>query len=160
MFYISFENDVFIDDNLDLRFIKDLLKINLKKSDAYELKILKEDKEMKESIEEFAVYSDENAYEYIYQGLIDDEFTNALLENLLGENALKFFGISLFDDGKLTFESVNYGSEIYIFGFNEHSVVEVVKELEQVYGLYDINVYTDESEDDLHDHHDHSSKKN
>lgn len=157
MFYINFENDVFIDDNLDLRFIKDLLKINLKKSDSYEIKILKDDKEIKNLIEDFTVYSDENSFEYIYQGIIDEEFEEILLENLLGKNALNFFGISLFDDGKLTFESVNYGSEVYLFGFDEHSVVEAVKDLEQVYGLCDINVYTDESESHSHSHHSHNS---
>ena len=76
-----------------------------------------------------------------------------LLKNLLDKNALKIFGISLFDDGKLTFESINFGSEVYLFGFNEHSVVDVVSELEQVYGIDEINVYTNEEEEGHKHHH-------
>lgn len=152
MYYLSFENDVFIDENLDLRYIEDLLRIYLNKTDSYEIKILKENKSMEGPVEEFAVYSSENAYEYIFQGIIDDEFKEMLLANLIGENALKFFGISLFNDGKLLFESINYGSEIYIFGFDEHSVVDFSKELEELYGIKEINVYVEDEEDDDHNH--------
>lgn len=153
MYYINFENDVFIDENLDFRFMEDLVRINLQKSDSYELKILKENKDIKKKVEDIAVYSDENVFEYIYQGIIDEDFKEMLLKNLLDKNALKIFGISLFDDGKLTFESINFGSEVYLFGFNEHSVVDVVSELEQVYGIDEINVYTDEEEDGHKHHH-------
>lgn len=153
MYYINFENDVFIDENLDFRFMEDLVRINLQKSDSYELKILKENKDIKKKVEDIAVYSDENVFEYIYQGIIDEDFKEMLLKNLLDKNALKIFGISLFDDGKLTFESINFGSEVYLFGFNEHSVVDVVSELEQVYGIDEINVYNDEEEDGHKHHH-------
>lgn len=153
MYYINFENDVFIDENLDFRFMEDLVRINLQKSDSYELKILKENKDIKKKVEDIAVYSDENVFEYIYQGIIDEDFKEMLLKNLLDKNALKIFGISLFDDGELTFESINFGSEVYLFGFNEHSVVDVVSELEQVYGIDEINVYTDEEEEGHKHHH-------
>ncbi|MET3617402.1 hypothetical protein ABID14_001031 [Peptoniphilus olsenii] len=153
MYYINFENDVFIDENLDFRFMEDLVRINLQKSDSYELKILKENKDIKKKVEDIAVYSDENVFEYIYQGIIDEDFKEMLLKNLLDKNALKIFGISLFDDGKLTFESINFGSEVYLFGFNEHSVVDVVSELEQVYGIDEINVYTNEEEEGHKHHH-------
>lgn len=153
MYYLSFENDVFLDENLDLRYIEDILRIYLDKTDSYEIKILKENKSMEGPVEEFAVYSNENAYEYIFQGIIDDEFKEMLLKNLLGDNALKFFGISLFNDGKLLFESINYGSEIYIFGFDEHSVVDFSKELEKLYGIKNINVYTDDKGDENHHNH-------
>lgn len=159
MYYINFENDVFIDDEIDLRPISDILKIYLNKCDSYQIKVLKDDKKSKKLVEEFAVYSDEDGYEYIFQGIMDEDFKKMILENLIGEAALNFMGISLYDDGILKLEILNYGSEVYIYGFDEKSVVAFSEELEKVYGIKDLNVYIDESEDDdkeeehQHDHH-------
>lgn len=47
LYYINFENDVFIDDEIDLRPISDILKIYLNKCDSYQIKILKDDKKSK-----------------------------------------------------------------------------------------------------------------
>lgn len=60
-------------------------------------------------------------------------------------------------------EILNYGSEVYIYGFDEKSVVAFSEELEKVYGIKDLNVYIDESEDDDKEeehHHDHHHEHN
>ena len=158
LYYINFENDVFIDEEIDLRPISDILKIYLNKCDSYQIKILKDDKKSKKLVEEFAVYSDEDGYEYIFQGIMDEDFKKMILENLIGEAALNFMDISLYDDGILKLEILNYGSEVYIYGFDEKSVVAFSEELEKVYGIRDLNVYIEESEDDEEEdhHHDHN----
>ncbi|MDU1023107.1 MAG: hypothetical protein E7A44_04230 [Peptoniphilus harei] len=163
MYYINFENDIFIDQEIDLRPIYDILRIYLNKCDSYQVKILKEDAKSKKLLEDFAVYSDEDGYEYIYQGIVDEDFKKVILENLIGDASLNFMGISLYDDGILKLEILNYGSEVYIYGFDEKSVVAFSEELEKVYGIKDLNVYIDKSEDDEenhhHDHaHDHDHK--
>ena len=161
MYYINFENDVFIDDEIDLRVLSDILKIYLNKCDSYQIKALKEDERSKKLLQDFAIYSEDDAYENIYQGIIDEDFKKMILENLIGEGALNFMGISLYDDGILKIEMINYGSEVYIYGFNEKSVVAFSEELEKVYGIKDLNVYVDKSDEDdtdkeeHHDHHHH-----
>ena len=163
MYYINFENDVFIDDEIDLRVLSDILKIYLNKYDSYQIKALKEDEKSKKLLQDFAIYSEDDAYENIYQGIIDEDFKKMILENLLGDGALNFMGISLYDDGILKIEMINYGSEVYIYGFDEKSVVAFSEELEKVYGIKDLNVYIDESyEDDIdkEEHHDHHHHEN
>ncbi|MEQ3345862.1 hypothetical protein [Peptoniphilus senegalensis] len=161
MYYINFENDVFINDEIDLRVLSDILKIYLNKCNSYQIKALKEDEKSKKLLKDFAIYSEDDAYENIYQGIIDEDFKKMILENLLGDGALNFMGISLYDDGILKIEMINYGSEVYIYGFDEKSVVAFSEELEKVYGIKDLNVYIDNSyEDDIdneehHDHHRH-----
>lgn len=81
-----------------------------------------------------------------------------ILKNLIGDMALNFMGLSLYDDGILKLEILNYGSEVYIYGFDEKTVVEFSDELEKVYGIKEVNVYIDEDsqeESHHHDHHDH-----
>lgn len=158
MYYINFENDVFIDENIDLSHLKDLVRIYLNRCDSYQITILKEDKKSKKILDDFAVYSDENGYEYILQGIVDEDFKEMILKNLIGDMALNFMGLSLYDDGILKLEILNYGSEVYIYGFNEKTVVEFSDELEKVYGIKEVNVYIDEDsqeESHHHDHHDH-----
>ena len=158
MYYINFENDVFIDENIDLSHLKDLVRIYLNRCDSYQITILKEDKKSKKILDDFAVYSDENGYEYILQGIVDDDFKGMILKNLIGDMALNFMGLSLYDDGILKLEILNYGSEVYIYGFDEKTVVEFSDELEKVYGIKEVNVYIDEdSQEESHhyDHHDH-----
>lgn len=158
MYYINFENDVFIDENIDLSHLKDLVRIYLNRCDSYQITILKEDKKSKKIIDDFAVYSDENGYEFILQGIVDDDFKEMILKNLIGDMALNFMGLSLYDDGILKLEILNYGSEVYIYGFDEKTVVEFSDELEKVYGIKEVNVYIDEDsqeESHHHDHHDH-----
>lgn len=158
MYYINFENDVFIDENIDLSHLKDLVRIYLNRCDSYQITILKEDKKSKKILDDFAVYSDENGYEYILQGIVDEDFKEMILKNLIGDMALNFMGLSLYDDGILKLEILNYGSEVYIYGFNEKTVVEFSDELEKVYGIKEVNVYIDEdSQEESHDHdyHDH-----
>lgn len=158
MYYINFENDVFIDENIDLSHLKDLVRIYLNRCDSYQITILKEDKKSKKILDDFAVYSDENGYEYIFQGIVDDDFKEMILKNLIGDMALNFMGLSLYDDGILKLEILNYGSEVYIYGFDEKTVVEFSDELEKVYGIKEVNVYIDEDsqeESHHHDHHDH-----
>lgn len=161
MYYINFENDVFIDDEIDLRVLSDILKIYLNKCDSYQIKALKEDEKSKKLLQDFAIYSEDDAYENIYRGIIDEDFQKMILENLLGDGALNFMGISLYDDGILKIEMINYGSEVYIYGFDEKSVVAFSEELEKVYGIKDLNVYVDKSDGDdtdkekHHDHHHH-----
>ena len=163
MYYINFENDVFIDDEIDLRVLSDILKIYLNKCDSYQIKALKEDEKSKKLLQDFAIYSEDDAYENIYQGIIDEDFKKMILENLIAETALNFMGISLYDDGILKLEILNYGSEVYIYGFDEKSVVAFSEELEKVYGIRDLNVYIENEEDDdkgeahQHDHqHEHN----
>lgn len=161
MYYINFENDVFIDENIDLSHLKDLVRIYLNRCDSYQITVLKEDKKSKKLVDDLAVYSDENGYEYILQGIIDEDFKKLILENLIGESALNFMGLSLYDDGILKLEILNYGSEFYIYGFDEKSVVAFSEELEKVYGIKNLNVYIDKSEDDEENHHhehDHDHK--
>lgn len=163
MYYINFENDVFIDENIDLSHIKDILRIYLNRCDSYQITLLKDDEKSKKIVDEFAVYSDENGYEYIFQGIIDEDFKKTILENLLGERALNFMGISLYDDGILKLEILNYGSEVYIYGFDEKTVVKFSEELEKVYGIKEVNVYIekDSEEDEEHHHnHDHEHENN
>lgn len=158
MYYINFENDVFIDENIDLSHLKDLVRIYLNRCDSYQITILKEDKKSKKILDDFAVYSDENGYEFILQGIVDDDFKEMILKNLIGDMALNFMGLSLYDDGILKLEILNYGSEVYIYGFDEKTVVEFSDELEKVYGIKEVNVYIDEDsqeESHHHDHHDH-----
>ena len=158
MYYINFENDVFIDENIDLSHLKDLVRIYLNRCDSYQITILKEDKKSKKILDDFAVYSDENGYEYILQGIIDEDFKEMILKNLIGDMALNFMGLSLYDDGILKLEILNYGSEVYIYGFDEKTVVEFSDELEKVYGIKEVNVYIDEDsqeESHDHDHHEH-----
>lgn len=158
MYYINFENDVFIDENIDLSHLKDLVRIYLNRCDSYQITILKEDKKSKKILDDFAVYSDENGYEFILQGIVDDDFKEMILKNLIGDMALNFMGLSLYDDGILKLEILNYGSEVYIYGFDEKTVVEFSDELEKVYGIREVNVYIDEDgqeESHDHDHHDH-----
>lgn len=158
MYYINFENDVFIDENIDLSHLKDLVRIYLNRCDSYQITILKEDKKSKKILDDFAVYSDENGYEYILQGIVDDDFKEMILKNLIGDMALNFMGLSLYDDGILKLEILNYGSEVYIYGFDEKTVVEFSDELEKVYGIKEVNVYIDEDsqeESHRHDHHEH-----
>lgn len=158
MYYINFENDVFIDENIDLSHLKDLVRIYLNRCDSYQITILKEDKKSKKILDDFAVYSDENGYEYILQGIVDDDFKEMILKNLIGDMALNFMGLNLYDDGILKLEILNYGSEVYIYGFDEKTVVEFSDELEKVYGIKEVNVYIDEDsqeESQHHDHHDH-----
>lgn len=47
MYYINFENDIFIDQEIDLKPIYDILRIYLNKCDSYQVKILKEDAKSK-----------------------------------------------------------------------------------------------------------------
>lgn len=158
MYYINFENDVFIDENIDLSHLKDLVRIYLNRCDSYQITILKEDKKSKKILDDFAVYSDENGYEYILQGIVDEDFKEMILKNLIGDMALNFMGLSLYDDGILKLEILNYGSEVYIYGFDEKTVVEFSDELEKVYGIKEVNIYIDEDsqeESHHHDHHDH-----
>lgn len=158
MYYINFENDVFIDENIDLSHLKDLVRIYLNRCDSYQITILKEDKKSKKILDDFAVYSDENGYEYILQGIVDEDFKEMILKNLIGDMALNFMGLSLYDDGILKLEILNYGSEVYIYGFDEKTVVEFSDELEKVYGIKEVNVYIDEDsqeENHHHNHHDH-----
>lgn len=158
MYYINFENDVFIDENIDLSHLKDLVRIYLNRCDSYQITILKEDKKSKKILDDFAVYSDENGYEYILQGIVYEDFKEMILKNLIGDMALNFMGLSLYDDGILKLEILNYGSEVYIYGFDEKTVVEFSDELEKVYGIKEVNVYIDEDsqeESHHHDHHDH-----
>ena len=158
MYYINFENDVFIDENIDLSHLKDLVRIYLNRCDSYQITILKEYKKSKKILDDFAVYSDENGYEYILQGIVDEDFKETILKNLIGDMALNFMGLSLYDDGILKLEILNYGSEVYIYGFDEKTVVEFSDELEKVYGIKEVNVYIDEDsqeESHHHDHHDH-----
>lgn len=158
MYYINFENDVFIDENIDLSHLKDLVRIYLNRCDSYQITILKEDKKSKKILDDFAVYSDENGYEFILQGIVDDDFKDMILKNLIGDMALNFMGLSLYDDGILKLEILNYGSEVYIYGFDEKTVVEFSDELEKVYGIKEVNVYIDEDsqeESHHHNHHDH-----
>lgn len=158
MYYINFENDVFIDENIELSHLKDLVRIYLNRCDSYQITILKEDKKSKKILDDFAVYSDENGYEYILQGIVDEDFKEMILKNLIGDMALNFMGLSLYDDGILKLEILNYGSEVYIYGFDEKTVVEFSDELEKVYGIKEVNVYIDEDsqeESHDHDHHDH-----
>ncbi|WP_277220752.1 hypothetical protein [Peptoniphilus vaginalis] len=158
MYYINFENDVFIDENIDLSHLKDLVRIYLNRCDSYQITILKEDKKSKKILDDFAVYSDENGYEYILQGIVDEDLKEMILKNLIGHMALNFMGLSLYDDGILKLEILNYGSEVYIYGFDKKTVVEFSDELEKVYGIREVNVYIDEmgqEESHGHDHHDH-----
>lgn len=155
MYYINFENDVFIDENIDLSHLKDLVRIYLNRCDSYQITILKEDKKSKKILDEFAVYSDENGYEFILQGIVDDDFKEMILKNLIGDMALNFMGLSLYDDGILKLEILNYGSEVYIYGFDEKTVVEFSDELEKVYGIKEVNVYIDEDSQEESHHHDH-----
>lgn len=155
MYYINFENDVFIDENIDLSHLKDLVRIYLNRCDSYQITILKEDKKSKKILDDFAVYSDENGYEYILQGIVDEDFKEMILKNLIGDIALNFMGLSLYDDGILKLEILNYGSEVYIYGFDEKTVVEFSDELEKVYGIKEVNVYIDEDSQEESHHHDH-----
>ncbi|MDU3456860.1 MAG: hypothetical protein E7F47_03065 [Peptoniphilus harei] len=155
MYYINFENDVFIDENIDLSHLKDLVRVYLNRCDSYQITILKEDKKSKKILDDFAVYSDENGYEYILQGIVDDDFKEMILKNLIGDMALNFMGLSLYDDGILKLEILNYGSEVYIYGFDEKTVVEFSDELEKVYGIKEVNVYIDEDSQEESHHHDH-----
>lgn len=159
MYYINFENDVFIDENIDLSHLKDLVRIYLNRCDSYQITVLKEDKKSKKILDDFAVYSDENGYEYILQGIVDEDFKEVILKNLIGDMALNFMGLSLYNDGILKLEILNYGSEVYIYGFDEKTVVEFSDELEKVYGIKEVNVYMDEDsqeESQGHNHHDHN----
>lgn len=162
MYYINFENDVFIDENIDLSHIKDILRIYLNRCDSYQITLLKDDEKSKKIVDEFAVYSDENGYEYIFQGIIDEDFKKTILENLIGEMALNFMGISLYDDGILKLEILNYGSEVYIYGFDEKTVVKFSEELEKVYGIKEVNVYIekDSEENKNEDNHKHNHENN
>ena len=162
MYYINFENDVFIDENIDLSHIKDILRIYLNRCDSYQITLLKDDEKSKKVVDEFAVYSDENGYEYIFQGIIDEDFKKTILENLIGEIALNFMGISLYDDGILKLEILNYGSEVYIYGFDEKTVVKFSEELEKVYGIKEVNVYIekDSEENKNEDNHKHNHENN
>ena len=155
MYYINFENDVFTDENINLSHLKDLVRIYLNRCDSYQITILKEDKKSKKILDDFAVYSDENGYEYILQGIVDDDFKEMILKNLIGDMALNFMGLSLYDDGILKLEILNYGSEVYIYGFDEKTVVEFSDELEKVYGIKEVNVYIDEDSQEESHHHDH-----
>lgn len=155
MYYINFENDVFIDENIDLSHLKDLVRIYLNRCDSYQITILKEDKKSKKILDDFAVYSDENGYEFILQGIVDDDFKDMILKNLIGDMALNFMDLSLYDDGILKLEILNYGSEVYIYGFDEKTVVEFSDELEKVYGIKEVNVYIDEDSQEESHHHDH-----
>lgn len=162
MYYINFENDVFIDENIDLSHIKDILRIYLNRCDSYQITLLKDDEKSKKIVNEFAVYSDENGYEYVFQGIIDEDFKKTILENLIGEMALNFMGISLYDDGILKLEILNYGSEVYIYGFDEKTVVKFSEELEKVYGIKEVNVYIekDSEENKNEDNHKHNHENN
>jgi len=82
-------------------------------------------------------------------------FKKLILENLIGESALNFMGLSLYDDGILKLEILNYGSEVYIYGFDKKTVVEFADELEKVYGIKEVNVYIDENSEEDNDHHQH-----
>lgn len=155
MYYINFENDVFIDENIDLSHLKDLVRIYLGRCDSYQITLLKEDNKSKKLVDDLAVYSDENGYEYILQGIIDEDFKKLILENLIGESALNFMGLNLYDDGILKLEILNYGSEVYIYGFDKKTVVEFADELEKVYGIKEVNVYIDENSEEDKDHHHH-----
>lgn len=155
MYYINFENDVFIDENIDLSHLKDLVRIYLNRCDSYQIKVLKEDGKSKKLLDDLAVYSDENGYEYILQGIIDEDFKKLILANLIGESATNFMGLSLYDDGILKIEILNYGSEVYIYGFDEKTVVDFADELEKVYGIKEVNVYIDENSQEDNDHHQH-----
>jgi len=157
LYYINFEEDVFIDESLDLKPVRDIFRIYLNMCDSFQIKILKEDSKYKKFVEEYAIYSDDNSYEYIFQGMVDEDFKKMILKNLIGKNSINFTDISLYDDGKLKLEIINYGSEVYIYDFDEKTVVEFAEELEKVYGIKEVNVYSDEEENHSHNH-DHEHK--
>ena len=66
-----------------------------------------------------------------------------------------FIIIINYDDGILKLEILNYGSEVYIYGFDEKTVVKFSEELEKVYGIKEVNVYIDENSEEDNDHHSH-----
>ena len=91
MYYINFENDVFIDENIDLSHLKDLVRIYLNRCDSYQIKILKEDDKSKKIVEDFAVYADEDGYEYIFQGIVDEDFKKIILKKNYRISTVVFF---------------------------------------------------------------------
>ena len=56
MYYLTFENDVFIDTDLDLKYLKKLLKKYLEKTDFFQVIALGEDKLIKKLLRDYAAY--------------------------------------------------------------------------------------------------------
>lgn len=144
MYYVTFENDVFIDPCLDLSYLKEILTEYLEKTDFFQIIVLKEDEENKNFLEEYSAYNEENEYEEIFQGPIDKEFSKELLKEFLNEkNIPKFYDLRLYIDDKIKLEILNYGEEVSLYNFDEEEVQEIYKELLKKYPIKDITIAVD-----------------
>ncbi len=141
MYYLTFENDVFIDTDLDLKYLKKLLNKYLEKTDFFQVIALGEDKLIKKLLRDYAAYDEDGEYEEIFQGPTDDDFKKVILDNFLNEkNIPNFYKLSLYQGDKLKFEVLNYGEEVSIYGFDQKQVEEAYKKLEEDYGIKNINI--------------------
>lgn len=144
MYYVTFENDVFIDPCLDLSYLKEILTEYLEKTDFFQIIVLKEDEENKNFLEEYSAYNEENEYEEIFQGQIDEEFSKELLKEFLNEkNIPKFYDLRLYIDDKIKLEILNYGEEVSLYNFDEEEVQEIYKDLLKKYPIKDITIAVD-----------------
>ncbi len=144
MYYVTFENDVFIDPCLDLSYLKEILTEYLEKTDFFQIIVLKEDEENKNFLEEYSAYNEENEYEEIFQGPIDEEFSKELLKEFLNEkNIPKFYDLRLYIDDKIKLEILNYGEEVSLYNFDEEEVQEIYKDLLKKYPIKDITIAVD-----------------
>lgn len=95
MYYLTFENDVFIDTDLDLKYLKKLLKKYLEKTDFFQVIALGEDKLIKKLLRDYAAYDEDGEYEEIFQGPTDDDFKKVILDNFLNKTKHRFLIILL-----------------------------------------------------------------
>ncbi|WP_071026962.1 hypothetical protein [Peptoniphilus raoultii] len=141
MYYLTFENEIFFDGNLDISFLKDLVRLYLGKADFFEIRSLEEDKIAREFIKNYGAYDENESFEEIGSGIIDEDLRDGLLNILLKDKqTLNFYKLSLFRENILIMEILNYGEEVSIYNLNEKEVVNLANELESLYGLKEINI--------------------
>lgn len=153
MYYIYFDQGYSITEEnevaIDFSWWKDLVRIYCHKADYFEIRLWEDEQNdrAREFCQNYAAYEEEEGNQRVYAGMMDDAFREELLDIAIGEEGIPiFFSLWLYRDGEQILSSDHNGMEFMLLGFDEHSVVAAAEELEQVYGIKEIQIYTDEHE--------------
>lgn len=105
----------------------DLVKKNLNKVDAFEIRVWPEDREaIKSGIKYGKKIDNEETREIVFQGKVTDDFRIEVKENFLSkEGFVKWFTLNLYHNKKLSFSSQHYGAETFIFDLLEEEVDQI-----------------------------------
>lgn len=154
MYYLYFDTNYSLEEKssaaVDFSWWKDLVRIQLNRADYFEIRLWKEETNHQALAfcQAYAAYEEEDSYQKIYSGMIDENLKEELLKIAIGEEGLPiFFSLWLYRDGEQILASDHYGMEFVLSGYDQHSVVQAAEEIEQIYGIDGIQIYMDEKDE-------------